>query len=81
MDTINLTSLEWDLLGQLIQEGRLPIKSNTLRAIRYRTRRWTDELAIAVHAATNGKIPCWKIRPDHYTEGVVPPCLLHASSE
>lgn len=33
------------------------------------------QLAISIHYASNGEIPCWKLRPDIWREGQVPPAL------
>jgi DNA-binding transcriptional regulator YdaS (Cro superfamily) len=30
-------------------------------------------LAVAIHHASGGKVPCWSLRPDLWLEGQVPP--------
>ena len=79
MEPRTITPADWALLLEKVKAGLLPISKNTLRAIRYGSRRWTDDLAVAAHAATDGAVPCWVLRPDHFREGVIPPCLDHSA--
>lgn len=37
----------------------------------------SPELAIAIHRATEGAIPCWDLRPDLWAVGQLPPGLTH----
>lgn len=39
--------------------------------------RSSPDLAIRIHRATAGAVPCWELRPDLWAPGQVPPELSH----
>lgn len=78
---VPLTAAQWAQLATLAEAGEIPITGNSLKAIRYGRRRWTEDLSIRVHEVTKGEIPCWATRPDLFNVGVLPPCLDHKPSD
>jgi len=60
----------------MAREGKFSFSVALVDKIKGGGRRWTEGNAIEVHRVSNGEIPCWKVRPDIWAEGWVPPCLV-----
>jgi len=75
-----LSPPEWLLLRQWAREGRFTFGVALVDKIKGGGRRWTDDNAIEVHRISKGEIPCWKLRPDHWAEGQLPPCLADVAA-
>ena len=70
-----LSSPDWTLLRQMAREGQFSFGVALIDKIKGGDRRWTEDNALEVHRISNGVIPCWKVRPDLWGEGYIPPCL------
>jgi len=71
----NFTPTEWLTLRSLAKQGGISVTPVLIDKIRTGERALTERLAIEIHRATNGQIPCWRSRPDTWPEGVLPPVL------
>jgi hypothetical protein len=74
-DIPQLTSDEWQRITQLVKTRAITVHPSLIQQIKTGHRSLTERLAIAIHRATNGQIPCWRTRPNTWPVGVLPPCL------
>lgn len=70
-----LSPQDWKALRSLANTSELTFGVALVDKIKAGKRSWTPDNAIEVHVVTNGSIPCWKLRPDLWSEGQIPPAL------
>jgi hypothetical protein len=74
-DRPTLTPPEWATLRAIARAGKLPVGVGLVKRVQGGKGRITEDCAIAIHQATAGVLPVWKIRPDLWAPGMLPPAL------
>lgn len=70
-----ITAAEWATLRDLARRDLLPVGLGLIKRVKSGKGRITEDCAIAIHRVTKGAIPVWKIRPDLWAAGQIPPAL------
>jgi hypothetical protein len=70
-----LSKEQWLVIRKLAHHGQLIVGPAAIDKVRMGINRFHEALAISVHGATKGEIPCWVTCPDRWSEGQIPPPL------
>ena len=76
---LSITPMEWQLILELVNTGRVDVARDLIYKVRAGKQDCSERLAIAIHKATDGSIPCWKLRPKTWQPGDLPPCLTDSN--
>lgn len=71
---------DWAAIRSLARAGKLSVGVALIKKIKAGQKRFTTEVATEIHRVTDGEIPCWRLRPDLWSEGQVPPSLVAEQS-